>query len=87
MEYKKMENENYLIPLFMLREGEEGIVEKIYGGRGLVKRLLDLGFTPGTRIKVLHSNSYGPLVIEVRGSKLAIGRGIARKVYVSLYEL
>ena len=43
--------------------------------------LAALGLTPGTEIKVC-SNLGGPLVIEVRGSRLSLGRGIASKIMV-----
>ncbi len=39
-----------------------------------LKRLLELGFTRGTEVKVVKSSQLGELnIIEVRGSRLAIG--------------
>jgi len=65
----------------MLSEDEEGIIREIYAGRGLTKRLVEMGLTPGTKVKVLLHN--GPVLVEVRGVKLALGWGIATKIYVS----
>jgi len=72
------------IPLAMLHENEEAEVVEIRGGRGLVRRLSELGLTPGTKIKVLLSNSPGPVLIDVRGSRIALGRGLLMKIMVNL---
>ena len=50
-----------------------------------VKRLADLGLTPGTEFKVLRKiKPYGPIELEVRGSNIALGRGIALKIQIAL---
>ena len=50
-----------------------------------LKRLTDLGLTPGTRITVVKSAPFnGPLEINVRGSRLAIGRGMASRILVDV---
>ena len=42
-----------------------------------------MGLTPGTEIKILKSAPFhGPIEICVRGSNLAIGRGVAMKIFV-----
>lgn len=50
-----------------------------------IKRLTDLGLTPGTPIKVVKSAPFnGPLEVSVRGSTLAIGRGMAHRILVDV---
>ena len=50
-----------------------------------VKRLSDLGLTPGTNVTVVKSAPFnGPLEITVRGSRLAIGRGMASRILVDV---
>ncbi len=71
-----------MTPLLYLPEYSTGIVIDIRGGRGLMKRLIDMGLTRGTKIRVLKSSGPGPMLIEVRGSRLALGRGVAMKIYV-----
>lgn len=47
------------------------------------KRLEDMGLTPGTQIKVVRSAPFhGPLELQVRGSRLALGRGMAERILV-----
>ena len=50
-----------------------------------IKRLTDLGLTPGTKITVVKSAPFnGPLEVCVRGSRLAIGRGMASRILVDV---
>lgn len=66
-----------------LNQGERGIVAFTLGGYGLVRRLAEMGLTPGTEVKVVRSAPFhGPIEISVRGVSLALGRGVASKVYV-----
>ncbi|MEM1588887.1 MAG: FeoA family protein [Candidatus Bathyarchaeia archaeon] len=66
-----------------LAEGEVGVVVKAVGGFGLVRRLAEMGLTPGAEVKLLKKGSFGgPVEVEVRGVALALGRGIASRVLV-----
>ena len=68
--------------LLSLKVGEKGVVVRILGGQTACKRLNELGFVPGTEIKLVNKISSGPVMIQVKGSKLALGRGLANKVEV-----
>ena len=70
------------MPLAILSENEEAKVVEVRGGRGLVRRLSELGFTPGAKVKILFSNSPGPVLIDVRGSRIALGRGLLMRIIV-----
>jgi len=68
-----------------LNEGQEAVVVSIVSGPRANKRLSDLGLTPQTKIKLIRKSLFrGPIEIEVRGSKLAIGRELASHILVSL---
>jgi DtxR family Mn-dependent transcriptional regulator len=74
-----------MLPLIHLQEGTRGVIKTVTGGRSIVLRLSDMGLTPGVEVKVLKSSPFnGPIEILVRGSKLAIGRGIAMKIFVEI---
>ena len=84
-----------LSPLTDLRDGESGIIKSIersrgkgrYVGWGFKKRLMDMGLTPGTRVTVVKSAPLrGPVEVFVRGSRLALGRGMAERIFVELSE-
>ena len=70
-----------------LKDGQRAIIISILGGKTSTKRLADLGLTPGAEIKVLRKTLFsGPLQVEVRGSKLVLGRGLASKIIVELND-
>lgn len=73
------------ISLIELQDGQSGIIVSLNGGRNMTKRLADLGIRPGSVIKVLRRSLFaGPVQIEVSGSRLVIGRGLASKIFVDL---
>jgi DtxR family Mn-dependent transcriptional regulator len=66
-----------------LEVGKRGRILDIRGGRAVKQRLYDLGLTTGTEITLLDKSPFtGPILLLVRGSSLAIGRGIAAKIIV-----
>lgn len=72
-----------VVSLICLCEGEKGVIVHAAGGYGLVRRLAEMGLTPGVEVKLLRKCPFrGPLQIEVRGVSLALGQGIASKVFV-----
>jgi len=91
MERRKTERPE--VPLTALRDGETGTVTSVKSGQGrglgkgwgFEKRLMDMGLTPGTRVTVVKSAPFhGPLEILVRGSRLALGRGMAERIFVEM---
>ena len=53
------------------------------GGRGIEARLTQMGFLPGNKIRVIRSAPFkGPLLIEVEGREIVLGRGVARYILV-----
>lgn len=74
------------IPLAFLSEDDEGKIIRMEGGRGLVRRLYDMGFVPSTKIKILSNGSSGPILVGIRGSRIAIGRGIAMKIMIDQHD-
>ncbi len=45
-------------------------------------RLVSLGFTPGAEVSMTQNYGYGPLIVTVRGTHVALGRGEAAKIFV-----
>ena len=46
-------------------------------------RLEALGMTVGTRVSVLGSKDKGTLILKVRGTRFAMGRGITARIEVA----
>jgi len=83
------------LPLTSLKDNERGVIKFIKSGSGrgrggassrgwgFQKRLMDMGLTPGTMVTVVKSAPFrGPVEVSVRGSRLAIGRGMAERIFV-----
>ena len=69
-------------PLNFLRPGEKGVIIKVAGGRGMLKRMASLGFVPGAEIVILHNFGFGPITVRVHDAHIALGRGVAVRIYV-----
>ena len=68
-----------------LNDGKTGMTLKIQqiGDSDLKERLMTMGLTPGTKVKVLRSAPLGdPIAIGVRSYNLALRRDDAAKVQV-----
>jgi len=65
----------------MASAGQPVTLIKITAGRRLTHRLTELGLTPGVSFEVMHDHG-GPLLLAVRNTRLALGRGMASKILV-----
>ena len=65
-----------------LPRGRRAIVQQISGGQSISNRLLVLGFTIGAEILVKQNPGFGPVIVYVKESRIALGRGEAAKVFV-----
>jgi ferrous iron transport protein A len=75
------------IPVSELAEGAHAKVTRITGPRGFQRKLRTAGLREGKTIKLLTKQPLrGPLVVEVEGRKLTLGRGMARHVLVERLE-
>jgi ferrous iron transport protein A len=70
------------VPLGALSMGEHAIVYALCGGRTVSNRLVSLGFTPGVELDMVQNFRHGPLIVELRGTRVALGRGEAEKILV-----
>lgn len=53
---------------------------------GILRRLLDLGLTKGCPFLVVQGSRHGPILVEVRGTRVALGHGLARKIIVEVVK-
>jgi Fe2+ transport system protein FeoA len=51
-------------------------------GFGIFSRLLDLGLTKGCTFEVVQASTKGPVLIEIRGTRIALGHGLASRIIV-----
>jgi len=71
------------VSLASLKQGEKAVVCSIAGGFGFAKRLRSLGIREGKEICLDAKHHFcGPLVIDIDGRHVTIGRGMASKIIV-----
>lgn len=72
-----------LLPLADCPRDRDACLRCLLVERCVVHRLLELGLTPGTELRVVQ-DSGGPMLVSVRGSRVALGRDLARQLWVEL---
>jgi ferrous iron transport protein A len=69
------------MPLSMVKEGESNVIKKV-GGKTETRQFLEnLGFVIGSEITVISEIS-GNLIVNVKDSRVAIGKNMANKIMV-----
>jgi ferrous iron transport protein A len=81
-EQERKEAKARTIPLSMAKIGQTVRLVSIEAGKKLTHRLTELGLTPGVELMVVH-DSGGPVLLSVRDSRVAVGRGMASKLHVA----
>jgi ferrous iron transport protein A len=77
--------ESFSATLMDLRRGDAGILDRIDLPGDDARRLMELGFLPGTRVTAGRSAPGGdPQVFQVDGSEIALRRETAKRVMVKL---
>lgn len=71
--------------LDQIEAGRAAVVKEIIGGFRVRQRLNCLGLHRGDRVRVKRSGVMGgPILVELHGTEVAIGRGMAKKIRVTL---
>jgi Fe2+ transport system protein FeoA len=70
------------ITLSDLLSGEQATLLQLSLTKAASNRLVSFGFTPGVEISMMQNYGRGPLVVNVRGMRVALGRREARSILV-----
>jgi len=73
-----------LMPLTAAKPGEKVAIREISGGRTRRARMASMGLRPGDIIEVIANTGQGRIILGHGHTRLAIGRGIAQVIMVSL---
>lgn len=75
------------LALSMMKTSQSGIVEVINGGGEICKRLDALGIRAGSKIKKKSAMiGFGPVIVSVGNTEIAIGHGMASRIFVEVEE-
>ena len=70
-----------------LKKGQSGKVTELHNTGDIRRRLLDLGFTPGSIVRCTGKSPLGdPTAFSVRGTVIAIRRADSEKIIVAAGE-
>ena len=71
------------LTLEKLKDGEKGVVERLTLTGPTKRRLIEMGITPGTEVRVLKRAPLGdPIEVTVRGYQLSIRKADAEMIEV-----
>ncbi len=72
------------LPLANVLPGQQARIYALVGpGKGARLRLAALGLRPGVTVRVLgHGPGSGPVLLEIDGTCVALGKGLARRILV-----
>ena len=74
-----------MMPLTMVKTGEENTIKKV-GGKEETRRFLEnLGFVTGGVVTVV-SEIGGNMIVNVKDSRVAIGKDMANKIMVEVCQ-
>ncbi len=68
--------------LSAVKSGEVVKIRRMLGGHHFLSRVASLGFTPGASLRVIQNYGHGPIIVVLRDTRVALGRGEARKILV-----
>ena len=81
---KNLKSENNSIPGFPLSSYDEGdtiVIAKVNGGVKKTNNLAELGIFEKMKIRIVRKQKHGPLILDVKGSRLSIGRKMADSIF------
>lgn len=77
-----VKGESMLQTLSQVPIGHSVMVNSLHLNSKTALRLQSLGMIPGTRVSVLQSKGHGTMILDVRGTRFALGPAITQHVEV-----
>lgn len=70
--------------LYEAEKGATCLIKGLYVEPAVTRRLQALGLNDGTTVNVLNRKKHGALIIQVRGTRLALGKHISSNIEIKL---
>ena len=71
-----------MMSLALASPNENLKVVQVWHGGKFKNKLSDMGIYKDSQIKIIKNDIPGPLIVDVKGSRLILGRGQAQKIMV-----
>ena len=75
-------NDSEIIQLLHAPKDKPMEIVSLDGGKSLHQKLTAMGLTHHAVVRVLRGGGTGPMVVEVRGSRVGLGQGICSRIMV-----
>ena len=72
------------VALHRMPKGSRGRIVEVIGGRAVALKLSAQGIVPGAVVVKSSELRGGPVLLRVGGTQVAVGRGLARHVFVEV---
>ena len=72
--------------LYEAKKGERYLISGLYVEPQVTRRLQALGLNDGTVLNVLNRKKKGALIIQVRGTRIALGKHISSNIEIREME-
>jgi ferrous iron transport protein A len=68
-----------------LHNGNQAKIIGLEGGQELLRKLRTIGIREGKIVKLITTHPMnGPIVIDIEGEQIALGRGMARQIMIEV---
>ena len=71
-----------IIPLYRAAAEARVTIDSLDLGENGLLRLSSMGLLPGARVRVIDNSRPDTSIVECRGTRLALGRGLAHRIFV-----
>ncbi|MCD4657733.1 MAG: ferrous iron transport protein A [Planctomycetes bacterium] len=75
---------NLSMPIRQAPKNTDLKIVALLGASNFTRRLAELGLGLGSVIQIVQAQGFGPVIIEVSGSRIALGHGMTDKILVKL---
>lgn len=72
--------------LYEAQKGASYLIQGLYVEPAITRRLQALGLNDGTTVNVLNRKKRGALIVQVRGTRLALGKHISSNIEIKETE-
>lgn len=70
-----------MMPLLLANIDEENIIQKVGGSAETKHHLENLGFIPGSSIRIINKSN-GNIIVSIKDTRIAISKELAKKIIV-----
>lgn len=71
-------------PLNMVRAGSSVQIEHFEGSHDFTSRIMSMGLSLGAELTVIQNQGHGPVLINIQGTRIALGQGEASRIQVKV---